>query len=79
MLKIICYLRYFDYDYHKLTEQLLALISKRDQWLPIVSGLLRSDNKNIEEIYGTYYTNELNIWVKKKIKPNFTNEEISKS
>ena len=68
--------KYFDYDYHKLTEQLLALISKRDQWLPIVSGLLRSDDKNIEEIYGTYYTNELNIWVEEKIKPNFTNEDL---
>ena len=68
--------KYFDYDYHKLTEQLLALISKRDQWLPIVSGLLRSDDKNIEKIYGTYYTNELNIWVEKKIKPNFTNEDL---
>jgi ATP-dependent exoDNAse (exonuclease V) beta subunit len=68
--------KYFDYDYHKLTEQLLALISKRDQWLPIVSGLLRSNDKNIEEIYGTYYTNELNIWVEEKIKPNFTNEDL---
>ena len=68
--------KYFDYDYHKLTEQLLALISKRDQWLPIVSGLLKSDDKNIEEIYGTYYTNELNIWVEEKIKPNFTNEDL---
>ena len=68
--------KYFEYDYHKLTEQLLALISKRDQWLPIVSGLLRSDDKNIEEIYGTYYTNELNIWVEEKIKPNFTNEDL---
>ena len=68
--------KYFDYDYHKLAEQLLALISKRDQWLPIVSGLLRSDDKNIEEIYGTYYTNELNIWVEEKIKPNFTNEDL---
>ena len=68
--------KYFDYDYHKVTEQLLALISKRDQWLPIVSGLLRSDDKNIEEIYGTYYTNELNIWVEEKIKPNFTNEDL---
>lgn len=68
--------KYFDYDYHKLTEQLLVLISKRDQWLPIVSGLLRSDDKNIEEIYGTYYTNELNIWVEEKIKPNFTNEDL---
>ena len=68
--------KYFDYDYHKLTEQLLALISKRDQWLPIVSGLLRSDDKNIEEIYGTYFTNELNIWVEEKIKPNFTNEDL---
>ena len=68
--------KYFDYDYHKVAEQLLALISKRDQWLPIVSGLLRSDDKNIEEIYGTYYTNELNIWVEEKIKPNFTNEDL---
>ncbi|MDC6467047.1 UvrD-helicase domain-containing protein [Methylophilaceae bacterium] len=68
--------KYFDYDYHKLTKQLLTLISKRDQWLPIVSGLLRSDDKNIEEIYGTYYTNELNIWVEEKIKPNFTNEDL---
>ena len=68
--------KYFDYDYHKLTEQLLALISKRDQWLPIVSSLLRSDDKNIEEIYGNYYTNELNIWVEEKIKPNFTNEDL---
>ena len=68
--------KYFDYDYHKLTEQLLALISKRDQWLPIVSGLLRSDKNNIEEIYETYYANELNIWVEEKIKPNFTNEDL---
>ena len=68
--------KYFDYDYHKLTEQLLALINKRDQWLPIVSGLLGSDGKNIEEIYGIYYTNELNIWVEEKIKPNFTNEDL---
>ena len=68
--------KYFDYDYHKLTEQLLALISKRDQWLPIVSGLLRSDKNNIEEIYETYYANELNIWVEEKIKPKFTNEDL---
>ncbi|MDG1692381.1 MAG: UvrD-helicase domain-containing protein, partial [Methylophilaceae bacterium] len=68
--------KYFDYDYHKLTEQLLSLISKRDQWLPIVSGLLRSDDKNIEEIYESYYTNELNIWVEEKIKPYFTNEDL---
>ena len=70
--------KYFDYDYHKLTEQLLALISKRDQWLPIVGGLLRSDDKNIEKIYETYYTNELNIWIEEKIKPNFTNEDLKK-
>ena len=68
--------KYFDYDYHKLTEQLLALISKRDQWLPIVSGLLRSDKNNIEKIYEAYYANELNIWVEEKIKPNFTNEDL---
>ena len=68
--------KYFDYDYHKLTEQLLALINKRDQWLPIVSGLLKSNDKNIEKIYRSYYTNELNIWVEEKIKPNFTNEDL---
>ena len=43
-------IRYFNYDYHKLTEQLLALISKRDQWLPTVSALLKSANNAKEKL-----------------------------
>ena len=67
---------YFNYDYHKLTEQLLILISKRDQWLPIVSAILMSKDKNIQGVYEKYYFNELDLWVDKKIKPIFTEREL---
>ena len=68
-------IRFFNYDFHKLTEQLLTLISKRDQWLPTLSALLKSAN-NAKENYDTYYSKELEKWINKKIKPIFTMEEI---
>ena len=68
--------KYFNYDYHKLTEQLLKLISKRDQWLPIVSTLLSSKDNNIKETYEKYYSDELSLWIDQKIKPNFADEDL---
>lgn len=68
--------RYFNYDYHRLTEQLLILIRKRDQWLPIISSLINKNNKEIHETYENYYTNEVSFWVDQKLKPLFSKQEI---
>ena len=68
--------KYFNYDYHKLTEQLLILIKKRDQWLPIISSFVTKNDVDIQEQYTRYYTNEIKHWVKQKIEPIFSEEEI---
>ena len=68
--------KYFNYDYHKLTEQLLILIKKRDQWLPIITSLVTKNDKDIQEQYTRYYSNEIKHWVKQKIEPIFSEQEI---
>jgi len=68
-------LEFFNYDYQKLTGQLLTLIKKRDQWLPLVSHLIKS-KKHIKTSYIKYYSKELERWVDKKIKPIFKDKEI---
>ncbi len=69
-------LKYFQYDYHKLTDQLLTLIKKRDQWLPLISSLMQKKDNEIKREYENYYSNEINLWIEEKIKPIFSKQQI---
>ncbi|MGE4597204.1 MAG: UvrD-helicase domain-containing protein [Methylophilaceae bacterium] len=66
---------YLQYDYQKLTKQLIELLNKRDQWLDNIYRYKDMTQDDVKKETTKYYQQELKQWLG-KIKALFSTSEI---